>query len=96
MNRAPNNKCRLMTIFALTWVTAGMAAEVFPPANEVGVVAGIGAAQAAEIARETTGGRVLAVRALADDEPRTYAVRLLVNPGHVRTVVVDNDSGRLR
>jgi hypothetical protein len=93
MNRSPNNPCRLMTIFALTWVTAGVAAEVLPPANEV---AGIGAAQAAEIARETTGGRVLAVRALADEEPRTYAVRLLVNPGHVRTVVVDNDSGRLR
>ena len=96
MNRAPNNQCRLMTLFALTWVTAAMAAEVLPPANEVGVLAGIGAAQGAEIARETTGGRVLAVRALADEAPRTYAVRLLVNPGHVRTVVVDNDSGRLR
>ena len=96
MNRAPNHKCRLMTIFALTWVTAAMAAEVLPPANEGGAIAGIGAQHAAEIAREKTGGRVLAVRALANEESRTYAVRLLVNPGRVRTVVVDNDSGRLR
>jgi uncharacterized membrane protein YkoI len=52
--------------------------------------------RAAAIARENTGGRVLDVRLMADESPRSYAVRLLVDPGRVRTVVVDSSSGELR
>ena len=52
--------------------------------------------RAAAIARANTGGRVLDVRLIADENPRSYAVRLLVDPGRVRTVVVDSRSGELR
>lgn len=55
----------------------------------------IEADRAAAIARENTGGRVLDVRPLADDTGRSYAVRLLLDPGRVRTVLVDGDSGQL-
>ena len=51
---------------------------------------------AANIARANTGGRVLDVKPVQSDEPMAYQVRLLVDPGRVRTVVVETDSGRLR
>lgn len=57
---------------------------------------GIGPDQAAAIARAQTGGRVLDVRRLPNGENSAYAVRLLLEPGRVRTVVVDGQSGRLR
>lgn len=53
--------------------------------------------RAAAIARKNTGGRVLDVRLMdEDDSSRAYAVRLLLDPGRVRTVVVDTDSEQLR
>lgn len=53
--------------------------------------------RAAAIARKSTGGRVLDVRLMDEDvAPRAYAVRLLLDPGRVRTVVVDGDSEQLR
>lgn len=94
MNRDLRSKCRLVSFLSLVWVTGNVAADALPPPR--GAALGLSAAQAAEIARETTGGQVLAVRTLVVQEPRTYAVRVLVNPGHVRTVVVDSDSGTLR
>lgn len=54
------------------------------------------AMQAASIASATTGGRVLDVRPLQDDSPTAYRVRLLIDPGRVRTVIVDADSGLIR
>lgn len=56
----------------------------------------IGPDRAAAIAREQTGGRVLDVRPLPNGERASFAVRLLLDAGRVRTVVVDGQSGQLR
>ncbi len=58
--------------------------------------AAIGAEQAAVIARNETGGRVLDVRPIADAGHSAYAVRVLLGGGRVRTIVVDGRSGQLR
>jgi len=58
--------------------------------------AGIGPDQAAAIARAQTGGRVLDVQPLPEAGTSAFAVRLLLDAGRVRTVVVDGQSGRLR
>jgi len=57
---------------------------------------GIGPDQAAAIARAQTGGRVLDVRQLPNGGSSAFAVRLLLDAGRVRTVVVDGQSGQLR
>ena len=54
------------------------------------------AQQAASIARATTGGRVLDVRPQQGDSGNAYRVRLLLDPGRVRTIIVDADSGLIR
>ena len=56
----------------------------------------IGPDQAAAIARAQTGGRVLDVQRVPDPGTAAYAVRLLLEAGRVRTVVVDGQSGQLR
>ena len=56
----------------------------------------IGPDQAAAIARAQTGGRLLDVQPVPDDERSAYAVRLLLEAGRVRTVVVDGHSGQIR
>ena len=66
-----------------------------PAGDAVTLPSPIEADRAAAIARESTGGRVLDVRLLADDNGPAYAVRLLLNPGRVRTVLVDGTSGQL-
>ncbi|MGE3775135.1 MAG: PepSY domain-containing protein [Gammaproteobacteria bacterium] len=58
--------------------------------------AGIGPDQAAAIARAQTGGRVLDAQQLPGGGTSAFAVRLLLDAGRVRTVVVDGQSGRLR
>lgn len=75
----------------VTW-NAGAASPVQEGAKEAITIE---ADRAAAIARENTGGRVLDVRLLADDGGPAYAVRLLLNPGRVRTVLVDGNSGQL-
>lgn len=57
---------------------------------------GMGPDRAAAIARAQTGGRVLDVRPLPNGERGSFAVRLLLDAGRVRTVVVDGQSGQLR
>lgn len=89
-----------------TWLCAGIAlasllgtasAEAPDAANQFATPAPRDADRAAAIARKNTGGRVLDVRLMdEDDSSRAYAVRLLVDPGRVRTVVVDSDSEQLR
>ena len=54
------------------------------------------AQQAASIARATTGGRVLDVRPQQGESGNAYRVRLLLDPGRVRTIIVDADSGLIR
>jgi len=77
-------------------LATGMDAAAAPvDADESAPIIPIEADRAAAIARENTGGRVLDVRPLADDSGRSYAVRLLLDPGRVRTVLVDGDSGQL-
>lgn len=56
----------------------------------------IGADQAAAIVRDRTGGRVLNVRPTAESGRAGYAVKILLNEGRVRTVVIDAKSGRER
>jgi len=55
-----------------------------------------GADRAAAIARARTGGRVLDVRPVPNGGRESFAVRLLLDAGRVRTVVVDGQSGQLR
>ena len=52
--------------------------------------------RAAAIARARTGGRVLDVRPVPNGGRQSYAVRLLLDAGRVRTVVIDGQSGQLR
>lgn len=66
-----------------------------PPQEDPKEATAIEADRAAAIARENTGGRVLDVRLLADDSGPAYAVRVLLDPGRVRTVLVDGNSGQL-
>ena len=56
----------------------------------------IGPDQAAAIARARTGGRVLDVQALPAGEQAAFAVRILLDAGRVRTIVVDGQSGQIR
>ena len=78
-------------ILAASLVTVAAQAE-----EQDSPAASVAPEQAASIARDTTGGRVLDVRPLSTETPLAYEVRLLINPGRVRTVVVEGDSGRLR
>lgn len=85
---------------AFALLAAGMMPVLAAAAEPVTVEASTGtmtieADRAAAIARENTGGRVLDVRLLADDAGPAYAVRLLLDPGRVRTVLVDGNSGQL-
>ena len=88
------------TIFAL--VLASPPALCAEPANDAPLAfqasnqSPAEAKQAASIARATTGGRVLDVRPLQNDSPSAFRVRLLIDPGRVRTVIVDADSGLIR
>ena len=82
-----------VTLLFATLASAVVGADEMP----VGVQAGAPeeADRAAAIARKNTGGRVLDVRLMGDESPRSYAVRLLLDPGRVRTVVVDSDTEKL-
>lgn len=55
-----------------------------------------GAHNAAEIARVQTGGRVLDVRPALDRAATEYEVRVLLDEGRVRRVVVDVESGQMK
>lgn len=55
-----------------------------------------GAHNAAEIARVQTGGRVLDVRPALDRASSEYEVRVLLDEGRVRRVVVDIESGQMK
>lgn len=55
-----------------------------------------GAHNAAEIARVQTGGRVLDVRPALDRAASEYEVRVLLDQGRVRRVVVDVESGQMK
>lgn len=87
---------------ALAWVlstvavhAAEYAAPGGPPAGPPPRVGG-DAHHAAEIARVRTGGRVLDVRPALDAAQSAYEVRVLLDAGRVRRVVVDVDSGTVR
>ncbi len=51
---------------------------------------------AAEIARVQTGGRVLDVRPALTDKASAFEVRVLLDEGRVRRVLVDVESGSIR
>lgn len=79
-------------MIASTSVVAAEFAQ--PPLNPPPMA--LGADQAAEIARIQTGGRILDVRPAAASGQSTYEVRVLLNEGRVRRVVVDINSGALQ
>ena len=88
------------TVLALALASQAAAAlEVIAPAptaSQTASPAQVQEMQAASIARANTGGRVLDVRPLQNETPSAYRVRLLVDPGRVRTIIVDADSGLIR
>lgn len=91
-------KIQQLVVYVPLVVGMGMATNAraaSPVEEDAMAVTTIEADRAAAIARENTGGRVLDVRLLADDSGPAYAVRLLLNPGRVRTVLVDGNSGQL-
>lgn len=74
---------------ALAWSAFAADPAVPPP------VAG-GADHAAEIARVQTGGRVLDVRPANDSAESDYEVRVLLDQGRVRRIVIDVESGKVK
>ncbi len=56
----------------------------------------LAADRAAAIAREQTGGRVLDVRPTAASDQSSYEVRVLLDEGRVRKVVVNVISGQVQ
>lgn len=83
------------SFLALVFTTAVIAAE-FEQSPPNSPRSPRGADQAAEIARLQTGGRILDVRPAATSGQSAYEVRVLLNEGRVRRVVVDVDSGAVR
>lgn len=55
-----------------------------------------GADHAAELARVQTGGRVLDVRPAHDSAESAYEVRVLLDEGRVRRIVIDVESGKIK
>ncbi|MGH8596978.1 MAG: PepSY domain-containing protein [Gammaproteobacteria bacterium] len=81
-----------IVLLALPLATVVAAAE-FDRAAPNNTAQSLGADQAAEIARHQTGGRILDVRPAATSGKSAYEVRVLLNEGRVRRVVVDVNSG---
>ena len=77
---------------------AAFAADFAAPANAgPPATAVVGDAHhAAEIARMQTGGRVLDVKPAIDSTDSAYEVRVLLDAGRVRRVVVDVASGKVQ
>ncbi len=51
--------------------------------------------RAAELARASTGGRVVSVRPAYENPATEYEVRILLDDGLVRRVVIDPKSGKI-
>ena len=91
MNSRSTSAAILASIAVLVAVVTSAAdiAPTAPPALPVG------ADQAAEIAREHTGGRILDVKPAVGAIESAYEVRVLLNEGRVRKIVVDVQSGQV-
>lgn len=74
---------------------AALAADFAAPSMATPPAAGGDAHHAAEIARVQTGGRVLDVRPAFENARSAYEVRVLLDAGRVRRVVVDVSSGKV-
>jgi hypothetical protein len=78
------------------WAWSALAADFAAPiATHPPPVAG-GADYAAELARVQTGGRVLDVRPALDSAESAYEVRVLLDAGRVRRIVIDVESGQVK
>ncbi len=86
----------LFTAVALAQGFAETPGQTPLPFAAPGVGMAIGPDQAAAIARAQTGGRVLDVQAQPPGGQAAYAVRVLLDAGRVRTIVVDGQSGQIR
>jgi len=84
----------LATASPWTAFAADFAAPVAGGSPATAVVGG--AHHAAEIARMQTGGRVLDVKPAIDSTDSAYEVRVLLDAGRVRRVVVDVASGKVQ
>ena len=91
MNSRSTSAAILASIAVIVAVVTSAAdiAPTAPPALPVG------ADQAAEIAREHTGGRILDVKPAVGAIESAYEVRVLLNEGRVRKIVVDVQSGQV-
>jgi hypothetical protein len=86
----------LLAVFTVTPGPAPAADFAAPSmASRPAAVAG-GADHAAEIARVQTGGRVLDVRPALDNAESAYEVRVLLDEGRVRRIVIDVESGKVQ
>jgi uncharacterized membrane protein YkoI len=88
MRRTVLHSAILLTVLATTVIAADLVVDQPTPSPSP-----LGADQAAEIVRVRTGGRILDVRPVADSGQTSYEVRVLLNEGRVRRVVVDINSG---
>ena len=80
-------------LWAWSAVAADFAAPIATPRPSP---VGGGADYAAELARVQTGGRVLDVRPALDSAESAYEVRVLLDAGRVRRIVVDVESGKIK
>ncbi len=83
----------LLGLWAWSALAADFAAPIatHPPSPTAG-----GADYAAELARVQTGGRVLDVRPALDSAESAYEVRVLLDAGRVRRIVIDVESGQVK
>ncbi len=87
----------LCAAFCGMWMWAAWAADFAAPAAARPSPPVVGGADyAAELARVQTGGRVLDVRPALDSAESTYEVRVLLDAGRVRRIVVDVESGQVK
>lgn len=80
---------RLLRIFRAGALAAGLTASA-----ALGAAAIASADEAAAVAREATGGRVLGVQTERKGDALVYRVKVLLDDGRVQIITVDGDSGR--
>lgn len=85
---------RFALFCAFTWPVS--AADFAVPTVTSRTSAADGADHAAELARVQTGGRVLDVRPAHDSAESAYEVRVLLDEGRVRRIVIDVESGKIK
>jgi uncharacterized membrane protein YkoI len=95
MKQAMLGRLPIIAGFGLLMLATTPATPASRPADSLIQVAqgAIGAEQAAAIARNATGGRVLGVRSIQRDDALVYEVKVLSKDGRVRIIRIDGRNG---